>query len=240
VQLSEDGQTAKRWSAHDVINVMQHHKEDAAALALPVLDEGIFRLTFAVKGDAVVGVASALSSQDEWDAKAWGLSTVTGCLHYASSPDQDGMPGVEIAPQRQIDDDGEALVHFELDLDELTIRSRMNNDPWRALPVRLPAAVRPWVLFPAGDTAGLVRSEAKLLACEQKELDLHVVRGLRSAVGHLSSADQRRALAWCEDAGFFEVAAIEPADARELVDAIGCRRSQADETLRRLARLRAA
>jgi len=211
------------------------NREEAAALASPVLEDGIHHLTFAVQGDAIVGVASALASQDEWRAKAWGVSTATGCLHYAQDAKSDGMIGIELIPQRLVDDATVSVLHFELDLDESRMRLRSGASTWRDVPVRLPPTVRPWALFSA-ESEG-VRPIVRLVSCVAHPINLQLVDGLDRVVAHLSSAEQRRALAWCTENGIFDVAAIGHLDvSRELIDATGCRPRQADTMMRRLAR----
>ena len=191
--------------------VRQHDMaEPAAALASPILEEGVNMLTFAVQGDAIVGVASALPreqrSAEEWQAKAWGVSTATGCLHYASSATEEGMLGIEIGPQRLVEDSCTKLIHLELDMDESRLRLRHGSGKWRDVPVRLPLSVRPWVLFGAGSEG--VRPAVELVSCTLQPVNLSAVSGLRDLVGRLSVPDQRRALAWCTSEGIFDVAAI--------------------------------
>ena len=70
----------------------------AAALGGATLEEGRWHLTYGVKGDAVVGVA-AVPEGDDWQAKAWGVGTATGCLHHSSAI-EDGLHGIELMPQR--------------------------------------------------------------------------------------------------------------------------------------------
>ena len=46
-------------------------------------------------------------------------------------------------------DDAERQIHLELDLDASCMRMRCNEEPWTAVPVRLPSAVQPWAMIPA-------------------------------------------------------------------------------------------
>ena len=110
------------------------------ALALPVLTEGLHTLTYAVRGDAVVGIATALADPHDWEAKAWGFGTETGCLHHARA-NREGMPGVILGPQRLLGDACERLVHFQIDLDDSTLRTASATFPVRfsSLEPRLPA-----------------------------------------------------------------------------------------------------
>ena len=127
----------------------------AAAIANTVLESGIFRLRFAVQGDAIVGVASA----DETDGKeprAWGLSTATGCLTYASNASHDDLVGVEVGPQRAANDAVARVIEFEVNChtSKMRLRCRGNDKDslrltWKDVPVNLPGrAVGRWALIP--------------------------------------------------------------------------------------------
>ena len=155
-----------------------------AALGQKTMTEGVHRLTFAARGDCIVGFAKAFivgfASGDEpdalhealheaaWRARAWGVGNHTGCYHHAASCTSEGMPGVEVAPQRALDDEAERTLHFELDLDESRLRLRCDAEAvWRDVPARLPAAVRPWALLLDQDAEDAVPPSVRLVSCEE-------------------------------------------------------------------------
>lgn len=144
----------------------------AAAIANTVLESGIFRLRFAVQGDAIVGVASA----DETDGKeprAWGLSTATGCLTYASDASHDDLVGVEVGPQRAANDAVARVIEFEVNChtSKMRLRCRGNDKDslrlsWKEVPVNLPGrAVRPWALIPGRSHDCHVLPAVRLVSC---------------------------------------------------------------------------
>lgn len=208
----------------------------AAALATPIMHEGLHHLTFAVRGDCVVGLGAVdLLDEDEvqWDTRTWGLSTATGCLHHGRTATDEGMLGVELGEQRMIGDSAERILHFEVDCDASSLRLRVEPHPWLDVPVSLPDGVRPWALLSA--EAADVPPTVRLLACEPVPVPLHMVEGLAALVGHLRPAEQRRALEWCLDQGTLEVGMIRAVGGeRDFVDALGCRKRQAQQVLRRL------
>lgn len=144
----------------------------AATLAQPILMEGVYHLTYSLRGDCVVGVADAAVSDDaedaQWKSRAWGFGSETGCLHYATAT-ADGMPGIEIGPQRMEGDTAEHVVHMELDMDASSLRIRHHaDDTWQHMPVTLPSAVRPWALLSAS-SARDVAPEVRLVSCVAHE-----------------------------------------------------------------------
>lgn len=216
----------------------------ASVLASPVLQEGVHRLTFAVQGDAVVGVASAVEdharrpqSASEFDAKAWGVGTATGCLHHASTATKEGMYGVELIPQRPEGDAVERLLHFEIDMDERTMRMRCAPEPWRDVPLRLPTAVRPWALMPeAEDAPHDMPPTVRLVSCTAEPVSLHLVHGLDNIVGELGAGAQKRAVNWCTEEGYYDAAAIHATGSSfDFISAIACRPHQVAGVLKRLA-----
>ena len=198
-------------------------------------------MTYGVKGDAVVGVA-AVPEGDDWQAKAWGVGTATGCLHHSSAI-EDGLHGIELMPQRLVGDFTERFVHLELDLDESTVRLRWDGPwtgslpaihRWTEVPVRLPSAVRPWALIPE-DAEDDIDPTVRLVGCLAEPVPLHLVDGLCGVVAPLGVATQRRALRWCTEEGFFDVAAIEATGAaKDFVRALDCPSHLEAELLHRL------
>tara|TARA_B110001452_G_scaffold105211_1_gene87227 strand:+ start:509 stop:1492 length:984 start_codon:yes stop_codon:yes gene_type:complete len=192
----------------------------AAALGRSVLDGGVHRLTYAVRGDAVVGVAALPCAtgghipRREWRTRAWGVGTATGCVHHASSATEDGMLGVEVAPQRMEDDWTERLLQLEIDVDEQKMALREGPDgAWTDVPLSLPrAGVRPWAMLPAD---GAADSSVRLVSCDAQPVALHAVDGLEDLVGGLGAAAQRRALRWCTEEGFFDASIIAEMDAAD-------------------------
>jgi len=212
----------------------------ASVLASVVLREGVHRLTFAVQGDAVVGVATAADEQARkpgaFGGKAWGVGTATGCLHHASTATKEGMYGVELIPQRLEDDAVERLLHFEVDMDERSMRMRCAPDPWREVPLRLPTAVRPWALMPGADEPHDVPSTVRLVSCVAEPVALHLVHGLDHIVGELGAGAQKRALAWCAEEDVYDVAAIHATGSSlDFLSAIRCRQNEVAGVLKRLA-----
>lgn len=141
---------------------------DLASLGEPLMEQGTFDLKFQVRGDVVVGFADAASAKSvDWKARAWGVSTATGCLHHSRSAMEDGMPGVELGPQRMVGDTAERLMHFEIDLDSSSVRLRIDEAAWVDVPVSVPSAVRPWALLPTDSSPDVV-PQARLLACTEQ------------------------------------------------------------------------
>ena len=157
-----------------------------ASLGEPLLEKATYDLRVSVQGDMVVGFAEADATDSGYDMekRAWGVSTSTGCLHHARHATEEGMLGVELAPQRMLGDADERHLHFELDMNASRVRLRIDDAPWVDMPVRVPAAVRPWVLVP-GDSASDVTPRARLLACtEQAQTGGEAVGGLRGLASH--------------------------------------------------------
>ena len=201
-----------------------------------VLASGVHFLSFAVQGDIIVGFAAASSGVEvNRTNKAWGVSTATGCLHYCSTQMDEGMPGLEIGPQRLDGDTAERLLQFELNLDDAKVRLRHGTDSaWIDVPLRLPAAVHPWALIPT-DHARDVTPVARLVSCESARIELNEVKGLDEVVGHVHAAAQRRALQWCTERGIGSSASIvELGKVHAFISAIGCRPYEINGVRRRL------
>lgn len=159
----------------DFVYALTDPKEQtrAAAISNAVLESGIHRITYAVQGDAIVGVASADETDDK-DAppRAWGLSTATGCLTYASNAMQDDLVGEELGPQRMANDAVARIVEFEVNCQTSRMRLRcrqMDKDSlsfcWKEVPVSLPEAVRPWALIPGRSDDCDVLPAVRLVSC---------------------------------------------------------------------------
>lgn len=143
----------------------------AAAIANTVLESGVYLLTYAVQGDAIVGVASADVTEDE-EPCALGFSTATGCLTYASEASQDGFVGVELGPQRTANDAIARIVEFEINCQTSSMRFRYrHNDKdalffgWKEVPAKLPQSVRPWALIPGRSDDCNVLPAVRLVSC---------------------------------------------------------------------------
>ena len=170
VDASDDGDDAK-WAPHDL-----------------VMFDGVHQLTFGIQGDVILGVAGDNGA----DAKVFGVSTMTGCLHHtttAAHPDS-GLLGVECLPQRLEGETNEFLVHMEVNTLSRELRFRHDEaGGWVNSRVKLPEAVRPWVCAeaePAGDVAPSVR-----LVSYSHSTPLSAVRGLERVVSDLPAISER-------------------------------------------------
>eukprot|EP00966_Prymnesium_polylepis_P157660 3643673-Prymnesium_polylepis.1 len=156
-----------------------------AALGAPVLRSGAHRLTFAISRSAsndgagiCIGVASADASLDAppfltvlsdrlgrrpaevpTSCAAWGIEPASGRLWTSCGPLLWGTRGKRLTPDGQsVARAAEgARIHVLVDMDSRTLSFQLNELPRFEAEIRLPEAVRPWVMLGwAGDSVRLV------------------------------------------------------------------------------------
>jgi len=152
----------------------------------------------------VIGVAGDGSA----DAKAFGVSTMTGCLHHTTTAAMhDGLVGIECLPQRMEGETHEFFVHMEVDTLRGALRFRHDEAAsWVDSRVKLSEAVRPWARVEAEHAADVMPSVR--LVSHSRSSPLNAIEGLERIVAGLPVAKQSMALAWCETEGLYDCRAI--------------------------------
>lgn len=230
---------ALEWTSLRASGPNSGRSSASAAIGSLVLDDGVHELCFDVTGSCVIGMAVAGAVQPArapsgtsasaavtgpptaaviephsraWAGKAWGLDLPSGSLIHASATLLDGAQ--QAPPALALSGGEQQRMRLLVDLSSRRL-TFLDGDDGGGIDagVRLPGAVRPWVLFPRSGQADEVAPSVRLVSHRRAALPLARIGGLSALVDGLPLQQQALALAWCDAKGAASLGSIVAAGA---------------------------